>query len=61
MARFIGLYVAAIDGAASIDIEDRGKGHFNLTVYDKTGEVIAARTVLPTADDLDLRNLGEFR
>jgi hypothetical protein len=51
-ARFIGLYVASVEGASSVDIEDRGAGYFNLTVYDKSGIVIAERTVFPYENSL---------
>jgi hypothetical protein len=43
--RFVGLYVAGVDGAASVDIYDLGGGDFQLEVFDKTGERIATETM----------------
>jgi hypothetical protein len=44
-ARFVGLYIANVDGAASVDIYDVGRGDFQLVVFDKTGERIATETM----------------
>jgi len=52
LARFVGLYVGAIEGAASVDVTDRGKGHFDLAVYDKSGFLIETRKVGPGGLDL---------
>ena len=44
-ARFVGLYIASVEGAASVDIYDLGRGQFRLVVFDKTGERIAIETM----------------
>jgi hypothetical protein len=44
-ARFVGLYVASLDGAASVDVYDLGRGDVQLVVFDKTGERIATKTM----------------
>lgn len=33
--RFAGLYVAGIEGASAAQIEDRGAGYFEVTIFDK--------------------------
>jgi hypothetical protein len=40
-ARYLGLYVGSIDGAASVDLHRRDDGGVDLMVFDKTGEQIA--------------------
>lgn len=52
-ARYLGLFVAGIEGAASVDIHDLGRGRVGLAVYDKTGEKVASETM--DGDDLELR------
>ncbi len=51
-ARFIGLYVGGVDGASSVDIESRGAGYLQLTVFDKEGVEIEERTVFPIENRL---------
>ncbi len=51
-ARFVGLYVARVEGAASVDLHDLGRGDLHLIVFDKTGEPIATETM--RGDDLTL-------
>jgi hypothetical protein len=43
-ARWLGLYVARIDGAATVDLRRSSSGVLAVTVYDRTGERIAAGT-----------------
>jgi hypothetical protein len=43
--RFIGLYMASIEGGASVDIHDLGRGDLQLVVFDKTGERIGTETM----------------
>ena len=44
-ARFVGLSVASVEGAASVDICDLGRGDFQLVVFDKTGERLETETM----------------
>lgn len=43
--RFAGLWVAGFEGASSVDACQREDGGLDLTVYDKTGEVIGTKTI----------------
>jgi hypothetical protein len=51
-ARYIGLYVREVDGASSVEIEDRGAGYFKLTIFDKEGVAIDEKRVHPHANRL---------
>jgi hypothetical protein len=53
-ARWLGLYVAGIDGAASVDLRRAASSDVAVAVYDKTGERIAGET-LRSESDLSLR------
>lgn len=46
-ARYLGLYVAGIDGSASVDLHRRADGSVLLVVFDKTGEQIASAALRP--------------
>jgi len=50
--RFIGLWVAGVEGRAGVSIEDLGRGRFRVVVWDKTNVDLASRTVLPTGNEL---------
>jgi hypothetical protein len=52
-ARWLGLYVAGIDGAASVELHRSADGDTAVAVYDKTGERIAEET-LRSDNDLSL-------
>jgi hypothetical protein len=47
-ARFVGLYVANVEGAASVDIRDRGRGEFQLVVFDKRASASRRRRCADT-------------
>ena len=49
-ARWLGLYVAGIDGAASVDLDRSPSGDIAVAVYDKTGERIAGETLRSDSD-----------
>ena len=49
-ARWLGLYVAGIDGAASVDLHRSASGDIAMAVYDKTGERIAGETLRSDRD-----------
>lgn len=50
--RFVDLWVARVDGAAGLSIEDQGRGRFRVVVWDKTNVDVASRTVLPSGNEL---------
>jgi hypothetical protein len=52
-ARFVGLLVARVDGAASVDlIDEGGPTSVRIVLYDKTGEVVGEQSL--AHDDLVL-------
>jgi hypothetical protein len=48
--RFIGEFVTEVDGASSVDVEERGPNWFEVTVFGKEGQEIAKRTVFPVGN-----------
>jgi hypothetical protein len=50
--RFIELWVARVEGGSGLSIEDLGRGHYRIVVWDKTGVDIASRTVMPWGNAL---------
>jgi hypothetical protein len=49
--RFIGLWVGE-RAPAGVSIEERGQGHLEVVIWDKTGIEVARRSVFPSANDL---------
>ena len=50
---FIGRYIATVDRASGVRIEDRGAGYFHLTVTDPYGAVIDEYPVFPTGNKIE--------
>lgn len=50
--RFVGRWAARVDGAAGVAVEDLGRGHFRVVVWDKTNVDVGSRKVLPSDNDL---------
>lgn len=51
-ARFLGRYIEQLDRASAVQIEERGAGYSELTVFDPEGAVIEERLVFPTGNQL---------
>ena len=50
--RLIGLWVLNQPARAGVAIEEQGRGHLEVVVWDKTNVEIARRTVTPSGDSL---------